>query len=116
MFYARFLEPFWKPSWQLFWKLFSWQPWVKQTWSNQTWLNQIWTIQMWPGTIPFTVSRDTESLSARGVYYACGVNGFNIPVNPTLYFFVFQLPFGFRNSVEDKFSFIPVRKTQAGVP
>jgi hypothetical protein len=26
----------------------------------------------------------------------------------------FQLPSGFRNRVEDKFSFMPVRKTQAG--
>src|ERR1700687_5761116 len=30
-------------------------------------------------TIPFTVSR-TPNPGARGLYYACGVNGFNIPV------------------------------------
>ncbi len=74
---------------------------------------------MWPGTIPFTVSR-TPNPGARGLYYACGVNGFNIPVNPAshfnpnCHFFAFQLPSGFRRPVDDKFSFMPVRKTQAG--
>jgi hypothetical protein len=67
---------------------------------------------MWPGTIPFTVSR-TPNPDVRGLYYACGVNGFNIPVLP-LRHFVLQLPSGFRRPVDDKFSFIPVRKTQAG--
>ncbi len=74
---------------------------------------------MWPGTIPFTVSR-TPNPGAHELYYACGVNGFNIPVNPAPYFhpdchfFVFQLPSGFRSPVEDRFNFVPVRNTQAG--
>jgi hypothetical protein len=51
-------------------------------------VKQTWTIQTWPGTIPFTVSRAAESLGARSLYYACGVNGFNIPV-PCLSKFVF---------------------------
>ncbi len=49
---------------------------------------------------------------ARSPYYACGVNGFNVPVTPRPHFF--QLPSGFLNPVDDRFSFIPVRKTQAG--
>src|SRR6266853_2119652 len=80
-----------------------WEPWVKQT----------WTIQMWPGTIPFAVSR-APNPGARSLYYACGVNGFNIPVSPTCHFFVLQLPSGFRRPLDDRFNFIPVRKTQAG--
>jgi len=36
---------------------------------------------MWPGTIPFTVSR-TPNPRRRGLYYACGVKGFNIPDCP----------------------------------
>ena len=74
---------------------------------------------MWPGTIPFTVSR-TPNLGVHGLYYACGVNGFNIPVNPGFHFnskchfFAFQLPSGFRKPVDDRFSFMPVRNTQAG--
>ncbi len=60
---------------------------------------------------------------AHRLHYACGVNGFNIPESPTsprpshsLTHFVppFQLPSGFRRPVDDRFSFIPVRKTQAG--
>jgi hypothetical protein len=71
---------------------------------------------MWPGTIPFTVSR-TPNLGIHGLYYACGVNGFNIPYRPGSHFlphFVRQLPSGFRRPVDDIFSFMPVRKTQAG--
>ena len=74
---------------------------------------------MWPGTIPFTVSR-TPNPGARWLYYACGVNGFNIPVTRfphffrTCHFFVFQLPSGFRRPVDDSANFMPVRKTQAG--
>src|SRR3954447_24711018 len=49
----------------------------------------------------------------RVLYYACGVNGFNIPVTPTPHF-ALQLPSGFRRPVEDRFDFMPVRKTQAG--
>jgi hypothetical protein len=49
---------------------------------------------------------------AHGLYYACGVNGFNVPVTPFRYFF--QLPSGFLSPVDDKSSFIPVRNTQAG--
>jgi len=77
------------------------------------WVKQTWTIQMWPGTIPFTVSR-APNPDARRLYYACGVNGFNIPVRPSCHFFAFQLPSGFRRPVDDRFNFIPVRKTQAG--
>jgi hypothetical protein len=72
---------------------------------------------MWPGTIPFTVSR-TPNPDVHGLYYACGVNGFNIPVRPKLHFkphfVVLQLPSGFRRVDDDRFSFMPVRKTQAG--
>jgi hypothetical protein len=74
---------------------------------------------MWPGTIPFTVSR-TPNPRRHGLYYACGVKGFNIPVNPVrhfnsdCHFFAFQLPSGFRSPVDDRFNFMPVRKTQAG--
>ena len=67
---------------------------------------------MWPGTIPFTVSR-APNLGAHGLYYACGVNGFNIPVMLFPHF-VFQLPSGFRKPVDDRLSFMPVRNTQAG--
>jgi hypothetical protein len=56
---------------------------------------------------------DAES-GACSLYYACGVNGFNIPVTPFLHFF--QLPSGFLSPVDDRFNFNPVRKTQAGVP
>ena len=75
---------------------------------------------MWPGTIPFTVSR-TPNPGTRSLYYACGVNGFNIPVRPfrhffaACHFFAFQLPSGFRSPVDYSASFMPVRKTQAGV-
>src|SRR3982074_3797397 len=55
-----------------------------------SWVKQTWTIQMWPGTIPFTVSR-APNPDARWLYYACGVNGFNIPVSPHPHF-VIQLP------------------------
>ena len=48
---------------------------------------------------------------AHGLYYACGVNGFNLPVTP---FRHFQLPSGFLSPVEDRSSFMPVRNTQAG--
>jgi hypothetical protein len=67
---------------------------------------------MWPGTIPFTVSR-TPNPGVHALYYACGVNGFNIPVNPVGHF-VLQLPSGFRSPVDDRLNFMPVRKTQAG--
>src|SRR5271154_743029 len=48
---------------------------------------------------------------AHGLYYACGVNGFNLPVTPFLHF---QLPSGFLSPVEDRSSFMPVRNTHAG--
>jgi hypothetical protein len=67
---------------------------------------------MWPGTIPFTVSW-APNLGAHGLYYACGVNGFNILVMHPRHF-VLQLPSGFRRPVDDKLSFMPVRNTQAG--
>src|ERR1700742_4534505 len=82
------------------------------SWVKQTWVKQTWTIQVWPGTIPFTVSRGPNP-GARSLYYACGVNGFNIPVKRIGYF-VLQLPSGFRNPVEDRFDFMPVSKTQPG--
>src|SRR5215218_8529725 len=47
---------------------------------------------------------------ARSLYYACGVNGFNIPVNSGRYFH-FQLPSGFLRPVDDRLDFIPVRNT-----
>jgi hypothetical protein len=71
---------------------------------------------MSPGTIPFTVSQGTES-GRPCLYYACGAKGFNIPVSTNPSFdtvFYFQLPSGFRRPVEDRLSFMPVRKTQAG--
>src|SRR2546423_14871623 len=56
--------------------------------------------------------------AAHGPYYACGVNGFNIPVAPQdtheCCLFALQLPSGFRSPVEDRVSFMPVRKTHAG--
>src|SRR5207249_8350731 len=54
-------------------------------------VKQTWTIQMWSGTIPFTVSR-TPNPGARGLYYARGVNGFNIPVVPFHYLHRLCLP------------------------
>ena len=60
---------------------------------------------------------DTES-GAHGPFYACGVNYFNIQypprVVPDYSLTAFQLPSGFLKPVDDRFSFIPVRKTQAG--
>src|SRR5665213_3454790 len=61
----------------------------------------------------FHCTAGAESLGARSLYYACGVNGFNVPVLLRPHF-VFQLPSGFRRPVDDRFSFMPVRKTQAG--
>src|SRR5215467_6807882 len=52
-------------------------------------------------------------LAAHGPYYACGVNGFNIHP-PCSHVAVFQLPSGFRKPVDERFSFSPVRNTQAG--
>ena len=49
---------------------------------------------------------------ARRPYYACGVNGFNIPVTLSCHFL--QLPSRFRSSVDDRRSFMPVRKVQTG--
>src|SRR5204862_2096763 len=72
-----------------------------------SWVKQTWTIQMWPGTIPFTVSRTPNPLAPHRLYYACGVNGFNIPVKPI--YFVLQLPSEFRKPVEDRLNFMPVR-------
>ena len=70
---------------------------------------------MWPGTIPFTVSR-TPNPALTGYTTSCGVKGFNMPESSkTPYHFVlFQLPSGFRRLVEERVSFNPVRKTQAG--
>jgi hypothetical protein len=34
--------------------------------------------------------------------------------NPVCHFFARQLPSGFRNPVDDRFNFMPVRKVQAG--
>ena len=69
---------------------------------------------MWPGTIPFTVSR-APNPDARGPYYACGVNGFNIqsPLRRS-HVALFQLPSGFRKPVDERLIFSPVRNTQAG--
>src|ERR1700731_4554488 len=52
-----------------------------------------------------------ESFGARSLYYASGVNGFNIPVM-LVRKIVLQLPSGFRKPVDDRSSFMPVRKTQ----
>ena len=57
--------------------------WTRQILLNQTSVKQTCTIQVSPGTIPFTVSRGTES-GPHPSYYACGVKGFNIPVTPPL--------------------------------
>ncbi|MET4422973.1 hypothetical protein ABIB09_005374 [Bradyrhizobium sp. RT3a] len=76
---------------------------------------------MWSGTIPFTVSR-TPNPTLTGYTTSCGVKGFNMPESlkspqrphTPSHFGPFQLPSGFRKPVEDRFSFNPVRKTQAG--
>ncbi|SFJ41585.1 hypothetical protein SAMN05216525_12495 [Bradyrhizobium sp. Gha] len=73
---------------------------------------------MWSGTIPFTVSR-TPNPALTGYTTSCGVKGFNMPESPNpahnpSHFVPFQLPSGFRRPVEERFSFNPVRKTQAG--
>jgi hypothetical protein len=71
---------------------------------------------MSPGTIPFTVSRETESVP-RGYTTHVGlrVSISSTAVNPNDgAVFYFQLPSGFLKPVEDRFSLSPVRKTQAG--
>ncbi|MGY2931069.1 hypothetical protein ACVWZ6_000671 [Bradyrhizobium sp. GM6.1] len=76
---------------------------------------------MWSGTIPFTVSR-TPNPAPTGYTTSCGVKGFNMPESPKTawrshnltHFVPFQLPSGFRKPVDERFSFIPVRNTQAG--
>src|SRR6201993_2610307 len=62
-----------------------------------------------------------ESSGSHGPFYACGVNSFNIqyPVSAPRRVMdysltAFQLPSGFLKPVDDRLSFNPVRKTQAG--
>ena len=85
------------------------EPWVKHSLTIQ---------KMSPGTIPFTVSRETESVSPGGYTTHVGLKVSISSTAPTpraaLYSPYFQLPSGFRKPVEDRFSFSPVRKTQAG--
>src|SRR5215471_6324615 len=81
--------------------------------SFETSVKLTWTIQMGSGTIPFAVSRapnpPTSAFHSRHV-------GLTVSIFQSLHTHVpiFQLPSGFRRPVDDRFSFIPVRNTQAG--
>ena len=81
--------------------------------SVETWVKLTWTIQVWPGTIPFTVSRVTESRRPTDHSTHVGLMD-SISNTPRSHVAVFQLPSGFRKVVDERFSFSPVRNTQAG--
>jgi hypothetical protein len=71
---------------------------------------------MWSGTISFHCIANAESWRPEDYTTHVGltVSIFQWCRSMTSLDYVFQLPSGFRNRVEDRLSFIPVRKTQAG--